>query len=73
MSKKSRPVNYFTDMDVKTKYTPGSPRLYDHESLFSFCNDSGNSAFLTWWDVAGKTLYGTWVENNLEILSEEYY
>jgi hypothetical protein len=70
---KSRPVDYFTDMDVKTKWTPDSPKLHEYESLLSFNNDSGNSAFLHWWDCEGRLLYKTWVEHNLEMLSEEYY
>jgi hypothetical protein len=73
MSKKSRPADYFTDLTVKTKWNTDSSRIHEHESLFSFDNDSGNYAFLEWWEEAGNFLYETWVEHNLERLSEEYY
>ena len=70
---KSRPADYFTDLTVKTKWDTDSSRLHEYETLFSFNNDSGNYAFLDWWNESGLLLYQTWVENNLGKLSEEYY
>jgi len=50
-----------------------SARLYEHETLFSFRNDVGNSAFNEWWEKHGYEEYKNWVNGNLERLNSEYY
>ena len=61
-------LEYFTQYQLNDT----SARVYEHETLFSFNNDSGNYAFNEWWITAGKDAYNQWCENNLEELNINY-
>jgi hypothetical protein len=62
-----RPIEYFIDYD----WSPFA-HVKEHETLFSFVNDSGNYAFRDWWDQIGRAAYAKWVEENIDRLSELY-
>jgi len=53
--------------DVLKSDSNGMPvfrKCFEHETLLSFYDDSGNYAFKDWWDVEGSLIFNEWFKKS---------
>jgi hypothetical protein len=43
---------------------PTFRKCFDHETLMSFFDDSGNMAFNEWWNAEGSILFNEWLKKS---------
>ena len=68
--KKFKDVDLFHELRSDSNGCPVFRRCFEHETLMSFNNDSGNYAFLEWWPTEGAYLFNEWLKKSAEFYDD---
>ena len=70
--KKFERVNLEDVLRADAEGMPIFRKCFEHETLMSFYDDSGNKYFKEWWEEIGSALFNNYYNNEMEKAEEEY-
>jgi len=70
MKKKFERVDLERELVADSDGMPTFRSCFEHETLMSFYDDSGNYAFNDWWHIEGAVLFNEWLKKSEEYKSD---